>query len=120
MPGRQFSRFEMAEIPHHHQSGKNLSQDGGQSCAGHSHIQSKNENRIQYGIDHGTGQIAEHRISGTSVCPHQMGTAVGKNNEREADGRNPHIFYGISQHLFRRTKKHQHRLQENLRHQAEN
>ena len=111
----QLSCLKPLQISENQQCRNDLSRNGCQCSACHSHLKPKNKERIQHRIDCRSRYVTYHRVSRTAVCSHQMCPAVGKYEKRKSYSRYPDILLGISKHFLRRTEENKHRLQKYFR-----
>ena len=100
------------QVTDHHETGYKLAYDGCQSGSGHSHVESKYKQGIQYGVDHSAGQGTHHRVPGASVRPDEIGAACGQDQEGKTKGCDPCIGKGIVQHVRCGAEQDHHGAQE--------
>ena len=75
-------------------------------------MESKDKQRVQAGVDDGSGHHDDHRISGAAVRPDQIAESVGGDQKRKSQCGDPRVGQGIGKYLFRGTEGDQDRFQE--------
>lgn len=77
---------EVEEVAQGHGGREQLAQHGGQGGPLHAHIQGKDENIVQNGVEDGPRHLAGHRVGGTAVGPDELAGGGGKDNQGVAQG----------------------------------
>ena len=108
-------RFKMKHIPQTDAERNDLSYDRSKCCAPHSHMQTKNKNRIQNCIYNSTHQHRCHRIPRTSIRKDQLTHPRICDQKWKANCRDSCIFLCIRKYLRCGTEEFQHRSQKNRR-----
>ncbi len=69
--GGAFSRTRLkpGQIEHRYHKGGDLSDDGGNGCAPHPHLEDEDEHRVENDVDDRAHDHGEHGIFGTAVGP---------------------------------------------------
>lgn len=110
----QFNVLKFPYIPHSGHKGADLTDDRGPGSACHAPVKSKDEQRVQDGVDHGPYEHACHGIFGAAVRPGQVAHAVGHDEEGHAQRSDPCIVYGVGHHICRGPEGKQKGMQEQL------
>ena len=82
----QADGLKPCQVQDDHDAGYDLSDDGSQCSARHSHAEAEDEQGVQYGVEDGAGQGAHHGESGAAVRTYQVGTACGQDEKWKAKG----------------------------------
>ena len=96
--------------PQDKQAGARLRKNGSNRCTGDTHVQSKDEDRVQDNIHHRSDDGGQHRLVGKALAGDELVESCRQDGKHRTHHIIGQIAVCIGEGLLARTKEHQHRL----------